>query len=492
MTTSNSILSYFPKGMIPRDVQVEALEFIEENYWKNDVLVLNLPVASGKSLIAQTLQAWAGAGTSCILTNNNILVEQYKKDFPTLPACFGKSAVKCLNQVEQDVTWGSCAERYDWAFKNKKRKYCPDCPYYKGERRFRTPSKFNYVTNYYKYVNLKGQYYRAAREILIIDEAHNLSSAIKMFNSKQIWKHDFNYEKCLDRYGRIDRTKLLELCKLNTEFKNPGSWFINELTTEPKYIFKADSELYRGELKDCLVAEPVDIRGLDNPIFNTNNKIILMSATINKNDIIELGLDKRRVAYHEANSCIPKERRPIYFEPVGKIRGQDIKASAELIQHKINNLLERYPKDKGLIHATYAQANILRYLFKDNPRILFHDKLNKTEQYQAFRQDTTGKVLVASGLYEGIDLPDDLGRWQALAKVPWPNKGEPAIAYVSDLDPNWYTWQTAKQVLQACGRISRHPEDQGDTFILDSTFKSLYINNQDYWPRWWKESLHGI
>jgi Rad3-related DNA helicase len=313
-----------------------------------------------------------------------------------------------------------------------------------------------------------------------------------MFNSQQVWKHDFNYEKCLDSYGRINRKAMLDLYQSGSEYKNPGAWLLHELASgSPKYIFRPDTELYRGEMKDVLRAEPVDIRGLDNPVFNTGNKLVLMSATIGRNDIIELGLDKRRVFYHEAESCIPAERRPIYFEPVGKIRGQDLTLTTPLIGQKITELMDKYPL-KGLIHATYAQARALRSIFSDHPRVMFHDKTDKTQRYQEFRADTTDKVLIASGLYEGVDLPDDMGRWQALAKVPWPNKGEPAIAYAADLDPNWYTWNTAKQVMQACGRISRHPEDQGDTYILDSTFKSLYNNNDSYWPRWWRESLHGI
>jgi len=487
---SNSILDYFPAGRTPRPVQEEALLFIQENYNKADVLVLNLPVASGKSYIAHAIQGWTGAGGSAILTNNNILVEQYQKDFPKLVCAYGKSAVSCSNTAEEGSEWGSCAERYQWAYKNKKRKYCPGCPYYQTEKRFYTPARFNYCTNYYKYVNLKGRFPSANRPTLIVDEAHNLADAIKMFNQEKVWRHEFNYLDCLDRQGRLDREKLLASY---SRLPDPKRWLLDELRgSEPRYIFKSDSELYRGEMRDCLSAQPVDIRGLNNPIFNTGNKLILMSGTIGPRDIDELGLDTRRVVYHEADSCIPADNRPVYFEPVGKIRGQDLKESSGKIAAKLLELLTRYPDSKGLVHATYAQAAALRFLLPKDSRFRFHGKDTKKQVYQEFRADTTNTVLVASGLYEGIDLPDNLGRFQAIAKIPWPNMGEPAVAYQSKINPDWYSWSTAKPVLQACGRICRHPEDTGDTYLLDSTFLNLYTENQNYWPKWWKDSLHGV
>lgn len=490
----SDILSYFPSNLEPRDLQVKALEFIQKNWNKADVLVLNLPVASGKSAISWTLQRWLGQGSTAILTNNNILVEQYKSTYPKLHAAYGKGAVSCMNTAEEGSEFSSCAERYSWVMAQDKprRKYCKDCPYYRSMKRFMTPSKFNYVTNYYKYVSLVGQYQnKGARHNLVIDEAHNLAGAIKSFNAKHLWLQDFNYLECLDKYGRLDRDEMLERLALGLDHKQPD-WLRQELaSSRPKYIFSMDKDIYRGKEMPVLRAEPVDIRGLKNPIWHTSNKLVLMSGTISKNDIVELGLDTRRVAYHEADSCIPAERRPINFEPVAAIKGRDLRQTLPLVKDKILSLLDQY-QDKGLIHATYAQAELLRAALGGHERLRFHTRENKKQVYQEFRDGTEGQVLVASGLYEGVDLPDDLGRWQVLSKVPWPNKGEPAIAYASDIDPNWYTWSTAKQVLQACGRICRHPEDRGDTYIIDSTFKNLYSGNQEYWPKWWRESVNGI
>ena len=95
-------------------------------------------------------------------------------------------------------------------------------------------------------------------------------------------------------------------------------------------------------------------------------------------------------------------------------------------------------------------------------------------------------------MYEGIDLPYDAGRWQILAKVPYPSLADPAIKYMASIDEEYYAWETIKTVLQACGRICRTPEDYGVTYIFDKSFERLYNQNNELWPLWFQNSVQGI
>ena len=92
-------------------------------------------------------------------------------------------------------------------------------------------------------------------------------------------------------------------------------------------------------------------------------------------------------------------------------------------------------------------------------------------------------------MYEGVDLPDDLGRWQVITKIPWPSLGDAAIAALAERDPEWYLWETAKTVIQAGGRVSRHENDYGVTYCLDSSFMRLYNEGQHLLPRWFLDCL---
>ena len=51
------------------------------------------------------------------------------------------------------------------------------------------------------------------------------------------------------------------------------------------------------------------------------------------------------------------------------------------------------------------------------------------------------------------------------------------------------SWETVKKLLQASGRIVRGVQDQGTTFILDSSFARLYGEARDMFPQWYLDAL---
>lgn len=124
---------------------------------------------------------------------------------------------------------------------------------------------------------------------------------------------------------------------------------------------------------------------------------------------------------------------------------------------------------------------------------MFHERYDKREVYQRFRDSPPeeGQVLVACGMYEGIDLPEDLGRFQVIAKIPWPNLGNNAVRYQADRDSEWYLWEAAKITIQAAGRICRTPQDYGETFILDSSFQRLVRESREcgLLPNWYIDGI---
>ena len=219
-----------------------------------------------------------------------------------------------------------------------------------------------------------------------------------------------------------------------------------------------------------------------------------MSATLSNKDIEYLGLDKRRVCTISCSSPILAERRPVYYEPIGSMASHSQTRNLDNLVAGIEEVLRRHERQKGLIHVTYSLAAKLRPLLANNPRLIWHTKEDKKKQYSKFRasRPEEGKVLMASGLYEVVDLPSDAGRFQVIAKIPWPSLGDPVTSYLTEKDQEYYSWETIKIVLQACGRICRKLDDWGITYILDSTFERLYTKNRSMFPEYFRESLKGI
>lgn len=257
----------------------------------------------------------------------------------------------------------------------------------------------------------------------------------------------------------------------------------------PRYVLKEVDEEYFGKPSKKLIATPISIKGLLNPIINySTEKTVLLSATISRKDIEEMGLDGKRIVYLKSDSCIPVENRPVVWYPTAWVNSGNFKEATQLIGERINSLAESYPTEKGLVHATYSQAKLLRTILTGD-RYIFHTADDKREVYEQFRQLNDNSILVASGMYEGIDLPYEAGRWQVVAKIPFPSLGEPAVQFQVDKDPEWYQWQAIKTVLQAAGRICRAPDDYGITWILDDTFSRLYSKNQRLFPSWFQEAV---
>ncbi len=216
-----------------------------------------------------------------------------------------------------------------------------------------------------------------------------------------------------------------------------------------------------------------------------------MSATIGAKDIEYLGLNRRRVYTIKCLSPILAERRPVKYEPVGSMSYAKQQDNLPRLAAKIRELLARHPNEKGVVHLTYSLAARLRPLLSDEPRLIWHNKYDKQEQFRKFKagKPEDGGVLMASGLYEGIDLPHDDGRWQLIAKIPWPSLADPLINYLAEQDEEYYYWETLKLVLQACGRICRRLDDYGVTYISDSSFRRLYTGARKLMPSYFLDSL---
>jgi Rad3-related DNA helicase len=216
-----------------------------------------------------------------------------------------------------------------------------------------------------------------------------------------------------------------------------------------------------------------------------------MSATINEHDIRDLGLDNRRVVYIECDSPIPPANRPVVVLPTAKVNYENQDAAVPLLAEQIRKLLEKH-QDSGVIHCTYELAEKIKVLLKDEPRLLWHNKYDRDAKYAEYLREAGGggsKVLVCSGMYEGIDLSYDLARWQVICKVPFPSLADSVVNERLARRPDSYAWSAIRDVLQATGRVCRTPTDKGVTYILDNSFETVWNRWPDLFPGWFRQAV---
>lgn len=479
-----SIKNAVPTGWTLRQAQEDILTKIEEKLNSSDVFIIRAPVALGKTLLAVTIARYLQREKkwkSRILVPNNLLLDQYLNGFPNMTTLRKRESYTC-ELYEKQTRKFDCGTHSQMMGKNGKRgPYCKGCPYVTALKKSRVMPYV--VINNYTYLA-----YKMYAEGLIIDEGHLMTNMLKDMAAKKLWHHDYQFPNYVRTYGQLYRWTCERLTRTPKDRK------LLELKAEltankVSYLVEKGTSLYRGEERECLKLIPVDVKAQP-PLMWPNGKvkkIFFLSGTINRKDVEDMGLGDRRICIIDAPSPIPISQRPLYldlkFNLSAAAQGKDVPALA-------NYLLELAAQEpgRGFIHAPYSLAQALEPLLSNNDRFLFHNSKNKSKVFSEFKE-SDGKIMVASGMYEGIDLADDAARWQVITKVPWANLTEPAMQYLAKQDPEGYANEAVRLIVQAYGRVCRSPQDYGKTILVDRSFTRLYNNYPELFPSWFKDAV---
>ena len=124
-------------------------------------------------------------------------------------------------------------------------------------------------------------------------------------------------------------------------------------------------------------------------------------------------------------------------------------------------------------------------------RRLFHEQ-ESLSRHSALEEHLGSKeptVLVTPSMTEGIDLYDDLSRFQILAKIPYPSLGSKIVRKKIKRWSWWYSHETTKTIIQSIGRSVRNENDYCSTYILDENFDYFYKKHKDIFPVWFDSVL---
>ncbi|MFL6422429.1 MAG: helicase C-terminal domain-containing protein [Nitrososphaeraceae archaeon] len=275
---------------------------------------------------------------------------------------------------------------------------------------------------------------------------------------------------------------------INNILANPKNWIVSEINKESYEVVKV-------ELK------PLDISSYCKSIFEKCSKTLIMSATIlnYKAFCRSVGLsgenDHHQVKFIQIQSDFPVEHRTIYPLNIAYLNYNNLQ-SAEVksnITRTIDNLMSLHAKDKGIIHTTsYEQLNFIKEnISQTNARrlIVTDPEIQRDEVVFQHENSTRPTVLISRSLHTGLDLKDDLSRFQIITKVPYPNKSDRWTNAKREVDEEWYYWQTALKLIQAYGRSIRSKDDWAKTYILDSAFGHFVNKNMNILPDWYRQAI---
>lgn len=384
------------------------------------------------------------------------------------------------------------------------------------------------------------------RKLLILDEAHTLESEIssfKNFNINKEYLARFFPKIALPEGKHSDIETWIDFClklkKLFSEYVDKAESMIeqsgsirrsnsnnnnddnielniNEKNLIDAIIYQKNLSVFINDLQsqkdNWLVTnivkndfdnkilkvrlEPLVVSNYFKDIFDKASTSLLMSATILSKDNLcnAVGLNDKDVKFIRVeHSEFPVKNRPIYLMNVAWLNAQTMSQSLPNIVKVIDNLLSVHKNDKGIIHTTsYSQVQFIKNnLSKLNLARLIetNPKFDRNEMILKHVESQKPTVLISPSMFLGVDLKDDLSRFQIIVKVPYPDLTDKKISVLKQRNPKWYEWNTILRLIQAYGRSVRNSGDYANTYILDSSVSYLLRNGKDMIPKWFSEAI---
>jgi ATP-dependent DNA helicase DinG len=229
--------------------------------------------------------------------------------------------------------------------------------------------------------------------------------------------------------------------------------------------------------------KPIDISPYASDyLLKMGQFVLLLSATIVNIDrfaeVSGLG-DKENYGQLSIPCPFPVKNRPILYSGIGKMTAGDIDFTLPKLKEAVKAILAEHKNEKGIIHChSYKIAWYLKKHIKSD-RLLIHDSSNRDEVLKKHIMSKTPTVLLSPSMTEGVDLKEDLSRFQIICKVPFPYLGDRLVRKKMNKWDWWYDLQTAKTVIQAAGRSVRSETDTAVTYILDSSWERFFEKNKN-------------
>ncbi len=567
----SAILAHFPFPQI-REKQKSALADIESAIKSGyRQIFLEAPTGFGKTPVAIALARYLGSSHICTATKD--LQTQYRRDFPFVVEVKGRGNFPCIVKedmgLDESCDYGPCVkdDGYDCAYKTRmmdykvegegtireivkldpfaERKYIKDlqskskivelewrpCHYFHQKW---IGAKSSHTVYNYRYF-LSDLFYAGStqkRNLLILDEAHQLESEVGDFKSFTIRRNMLPFLKMQMPDNKIEEIETwidfcIELKEKMFEFAERAERIIersnqNVMTepfTEKNLIDTRERETSLAAAIDDMKAKkdnwivsnrqydasnqlqkvalvPLDISGYFDPILDKGTVTLFMSATILSKDNLckTAGLEPDKVRFIRIEeSDFPVKNRLIHMKNTAWLNAKTMGESMPKIVNAVDEIMSKHKDEKGIIHTTsYSQLQFIKdNISKENNDRLIEtgSKLDRSEVLERHYTSKKPTVLISPSLHLGVDLKDDLSRFQIIVKVPYPDLTDKRIAKMKERDPKWYTWNTVLRLVQAYGRSVRSKDDYATTYILDSSISFLLRSAQDIVPKWFTEAI---
>lgn len=532
------MIKFFPLEK-PRKAQEQVIEAIYKAFQDGYInVILESPVGSGKSATAVTLAK--AIGSTHLLTPRKALQDQYIEDFSheDLSSMKGRSSYPCTylsnSNPSYQVVVDTIKKKQLLTKELLKATYnCSNGPCISGgssvrikcegeRKQFPCPyvvafkvaePKQMIVHNFHSFIfqTMYGDKWDQ-RELLVVDEAHEIEGIIREFAKRSI-----SIPKLIPESERPSKEEPIDnwvewfksFSDLFSEKAKPGEdvsdreQFLVNLNNLSffssmygnQFVLSVEEDSSRGREKTKFTFIPIPVGAVaNNLLFKFGKKRLLMSGTIYSKGIFcnSLGLKEEETCFIKIGSSFPVKNRPIYAKKEYMVdtshAGWD-ENFKEMVA-KIKTIMEVFKDAKGLIHTPSYKASIeLQHALKDTGRIAWHEAKDFEVQLNRFYNDPDPKVFLSPICQQGVDFKNDRARFQIILRVPNLNTGDDFVNYQVQNNFQWYNYQSLVTFGQQIGRVVRSETDFGVTVLMDERFIKFISRNRGILPKWLLDSI---
>jgi ATP-dependent DNA helicase DinG len=481
------------------------------------VVVIEAPTGAGKSALGVTLAR--DARSAYVLTAQKILQDQYGRDYPELAMLKGRATYGCdVGAVSASA--GPCISGWSCHLRDA-------CEYFVArDDALASPVALMNYAGFLHQVHDGGGF--APRELLVLDEAHNAEAMLMSYLHVKIGDGELERagieerlptfidpeyaieiaEDLLPRFSarRIelesgiarratptsgDLAKLQSLQWLSGQVRRL-QWLVDSHGNGVEWVV----ELGRDDRGPSLSWKPVDVAPLaDELLLGLGERVLMLSATVldAPTFLRALGVEEDEAAVVRLASSFPAERRPLVVRPTARLTRHHQERELPKLAAAVVAIMEDHDAEKGVVHThSYRIARAIMNALPGELRrraITHLDAAGRQAALEEHLSRPAPTVLVTPSMTEGLDLVDDLARFQVICKLPYPYLGDPQVAARRARDPHWYDWRTCLTLVQAYGRAVRSEDDHAVTYLLDADAPAYLRRQHDRLPPWFVEAV---
>jgi hypothetical protein len=329
---------------------------------------------------------------------------------------------------------------------------------------------------------------------IVLDEAHNFIDKVLDFYSLEIpTKRIFTLLRISDLPNQtnyvdwLKRVKAAAAMRVETSSDSKTREQCKQVADRISAILQEaclPGDFYVDTANDKIQIKPIYPATMAHKFLSRFKQIYFLSATIDVNFARILGLDPKDTIEFNLDSTFPTQNRPIYFPKDIPTVNYGTKFSKDMPAVQVlDAVLDRHKGQRGIIHTSnYKVFSALQMIYGGNPRFTWVEQgANKSIALSQHRLQEDS-ILVSPSMMEGVDLADDLARFQVIMKLPFPARSDYMEALNSAM-PGLYEMATRNSLVQAYGRAVRSEEDWAHTYVLDGSLRFMLESMDSYFAK---------